>query len=89
MIKIKAEIQELEDKFERTQNIIETLHDEKTISERRLVNVSSLIELLADEKVRWQAEVEQIKRDIDKLVGNVFLSVNQMSYLGAFTGSYR
>ena len=89
MAKIKAEIQELEDKFERTQNMIETLHHEKTVSERRLINASSLTELLADEKVRWQAEVEQINGDIDKLVGNVFLSVSQMSYLGAFTGSYR
>ena len=89
MVKIKAEIQELEDKFERTQNMIETLRYEKTVSERRLINASSLTELLADEKVRWQAEVEQIKRDMDKLVGNVLLSVNQMSYLGAFTGSYR
>ena len=89
MIKIKAEIQELEDKFEKTQNMIEELHHEKTISERRLINASSLTELLADEKVRWQAEVEQIERDIEKIVGNVFLSVNQMSYLGAFTGNYR
>lgn len=69
--------------------MIEQLDHEKTVSEKRLINASSLTELLADEQERWQAEIEQIKGDIEKLVGNVFLSVNQMSYLGAFTGNYR
>ena len=69
--------------------MIEQLDHEKTVSEQRLINASSLTELLADEQERWNTEIEQIQEDIGKIAGNVFLSVNQMSYLGAFTGNYR
>jgi len=48
-----------------------------------------LVVLLADEGVRWKETVEVISDQIDRLVGNVFLSCACISYFGAFTGQYR
>jgi dynein heavy chain len=45
--------------------------------------------LLADEGVRWKQTVEVIVGDIERLVGNVFVSAACISYFGAFTGPYR
>jgi len=49
----------------------------------------TLVVLLADEGVRWKESVEVISEQINKLVGNVFLSCACISYFGAFTGEYR
>lgn len=48
-----------------------------------------LVVLLKDEGVRWAETVEVIKGDIERLVGDVFLSCACISYFGAFTGQYR
>jgi dynein heavy chain len=48
-----------------------------------------LVVLLADEGVRWKETVEIISGQIERLVGNVFLSCACISYYGAFTGQYR
>lgn len=48
-----------------------------------------LLVLLEDEGVRWKETVEKIDGEIQKLVGNVFLSSGCISYYGAFTGVYR
>lgn len=48
-----------------------------------------LVVLLADEGVRWAETVQTIEGEIERLVGNVFLSCACISYFGAFTGQYR
>jgi len=45
--------------------------------------------LLADEGVRWKETVEVISGQIERLVGNVFISCACISYFGAFTGTFR
>jgi dynein heavy chain len=56
---------------------------------KRMFRAEKLVVLLADEGVRWKTTVEAITGDIERLVGNVFLSCACISYFGAFTGSYR
>jgi len=65
------------------------LKEDKITCERRLNNASSLLDLLASEGERWRDSVQLITDQIKKVVGNVFMSASQMSYLGPFTGQYR
>ena len=48
-----------------------------------------LVVLLEDEGIRWKETVSSMEREIEELVGNVFLSAACISYFGAFTGFYR
>jgi len=54
-----------------------------------MVRASKLVVLLKDEGVRWKENIESIGADIERLVGNVFLSCACISYFGPFTGTYR
>jgi dynein heavy chain len=67
----------------------ESLEFEMDRSTKRMFRAEKLVVLLADEGVRWKQTVEVISEDIERLVGNVFLSCACISYFGAFTGSYR
>jgi dynein heavy chain len=58
-------------------------------STKRMGRAEKLVVLLADEGVRWESTVETITEEIEKLVGDVFISCACISYFGAFTGLYR
>lgn len=51
-----------------------------------MARAEKLVVLLADEGVRWGETVKTISGEIEKLVGNVFISCACISYFGAFTG---
>jgi len=57
--------------------------------EKRMGRAEKLLVLLADEGVRWKETVEKMDIEMEKLVGNVFISCGCISYYGAFTGQYR
>jgi len=57
--------------------------------EKRMGRAEKLLVLLADEGVRWKETVERMDIEMEKLVGNVFISCGCISYSGAFTGLYR
>ena len=67
----------------------EKLEFERDRCEKRMGRAEKLLVLLADEGVRWAETVKVIQADIEKLVGNVFISSACISYYGAFTGEYR
>lgn len=67
----------------------ETLEFEMDRSSKRMSRAEKLVVLLADEGVRWAETVKTIQGDIERLVGNVFISCACISYFGAFTGQYR
>ena len=67
----------------------EALEFEMDRSAKRMVRAEKLVVLLADEGVRWKETVETIQGDIERLVGNVFLSCACISYFGGFTGQFR
>ena len=56
---------------------------------KRMGRAEKLLVLLADEGVRWKETVERMDIEMEKLVGNVFISAGCISYYGAFTGQYR
>jgi len=58
-------------------------------SEKRMGRAEKLVVLLADEGVRWKQTVELIAGEIERLVGNVFLSCACISYFGGFSGQFR
>lgn len=58
-------------------------------SQKQMARAEKLVVLLADEGVRWKETVAVISAEIDRLVGNVFISCACISYFGAFTGNYR
>jgi len=58
-------------------------------TEARLVRAEKLTSGLAGEQTRWTADLAQIGLDLEKLVGDCFVSAACVSYLGPFTGEYR
>lgn len=67
----------------------EALEFEMDRSSKRMGRAEKLVVLLKDEGIRWAETVETISGDIERLVGNVFISCACISYFGAFTGQYR
>lgn len=55
----------------------------------RMGRAEKLVVLLADEGIRWKETVSSLSEEIERLVGNVFLSSACISYFGAFTGEFR
>lgn len=58
-------------------------------SKKRMMRAEKLVILLKDEGVRWKQTVESIAGEIERLIGNVFISCACISYFGGFTGEYR
>lgn len=67
----------------------ETLESNMARDQARMVRASKLVVLLKDEGVRWKDTIGTITGDIERLIGNVFLSCACISYFGPFTGTYR
>jgi dynein heavy chain len=87
--KVKDQVAKLEADCQKMQDEKESLEFEMDRSTKRMFRAEKLVVLLADEGVRWKTTVEVITGDIERLVGNVFLSCACISYFGAFTGQYR
>lgn len=54
-----------------------------------MCRAKKLIAGLGGEKSRWTAAAERLGREYVQLTGDVLLAAAQISYLGAFTSSYR
>lgn len=88
-----AEVQKVRDKVAQLQHRcfeMETekqrLAEEMERCEKRMGRAEKLLVLLADEGVRWKETVVIMDVEMEKLVGNVFISCGCISYYGAFTG---
>ena len=57
--------------------------------ENRISRAEKLVVLLEDEGIRWKETVSNMEREIEELVGNVFLSAACISYFRAFTWFFR
>ncbi|NXX05401.1 DYH1 protein, partial [Larus smithsonianus] len=60
---------------------------EQQVEDTRLDH--TLINSLADEKVRWQDTVENLDYKISNITGDVLVASGFVAYLGPFTGHYR
>ena len=65
------------------------LAEEMERCEKRMGRAEKLLVLMADEEVRWKDTVDKMDVEMEKLVGNVFISCGCISYYGPFTGLYR
>lgn len=54
-----------------------------------MTRAEKLVVLLKDEGIRWKETVAVLEDEINKLIGDVFLSCACISYFGGFTGQYR
>lgn len=86
---VKDQVAKLEADCTRMKDEKEDLENQMETSRLRMGRAEKLVVLLKDEGVRWAQTVEVISDQIEKLVGNVFLSCACISYFGAFTGVFR
>ena len=66
-----------------------TLESKIKRDQGRMTRAEKLVLLLASEGVRWKETVALLEDQINKLIGDVFLSCACISYFGGFTGTYR
>ena len=74
--------QKLKDQKQRLESTIKR-------DEGRMMRAEKLVVLLKDEGIRWTETVKLLEDQINKLIGDVFLSCACISYFGGFSGSYR
>ena len=79
---LNAEFKLLNDELTKLRDLAQTM-------ERRLQTASKLIKGLGGERTRWTTEVAHLKGNRGLLVGDCLLAASFLSYLGAFTFSYR
>jgi len=91
-----AEVDKVKKKVAELEATAKSLNDEKveletTINrdENRMRRAEQLVVLLKDEGVRWKETVGILAAQIERLVGDVFLSCACISYFGGFSGIYR
>ena len=65
------------------------LEEETAIMERRLVAADKLITGLGSEKKRWREDLEQLKGQRVRLLGDCMLASSFLSYEGAFSWDFR
>jgi dynein heavy chain len=86
---VKDKVADLEANCQKMQDEKELLESNMARDQARMVRASKLVVLLKDEGVRWKENIGTIAEEIERLVGNVFLSCACISYFGPFTGTYR
>jgi dynein heavy chain len=91
-----ALVKEVKDKVAALQAHADQLNSEKAALEaqinrdrNRMSRAEKLVVLLKDEGIRWDLTVKDLEIQINKLVGDVFLSCACISYFGGFSGTYR
>lgn len=87
--KLEKQLTKLNSEYETAMAEKQRLQDETELLQRRLVAADKLIGGLSSEYVRWQQELESLKDELEKIVGNCLLSAGFLSYLGPFTYEFR
>ncbi|XP_057295129.1 dynein axonemal heavy chain 10-like [Hydractinia symbiolongicarpus] len=86
---IEAELKELSIKYENAMKDKQLLQEEAELMERRLIAADKLISGLGSEKVRWTEDLEDLKQQRNRLLGDCLLGAAFLSYLGAFSWDFR
>ena len=86
---VEEKVRKLEEECKATEHRMTKLKEDIQVTEQRLQRAEQLLDLLADEGVRWEENLQKLNSDIEFILGNVFLSAASVSYLGPFTGVYR
>jgi dynein heavy chain len=86
---VNERVAELQANCDATVSEKNRLADESALTEARLIRANKLTSGLADEGVRWRESVSILTVQYEHLVGDTFLSAASISYICAFTGTYR
>ena len=89
LAKIEASLAELEAQYNKSTKQKADLEARMELAETQLLRANRLTTSLADEKVRWHAEAQNLKEQIGDLPGNVAVAAGNIAYLGAFTSQFR
>ncbi|KAM6325251.1 LOW QUALITY PROTEIN: dynein axonemal heavy chain 1 [Podargus strigoides] len=89
LMKVEGRIAALEDKYKGCIAKKEQLEMKCEQCQQRLGRADTLINSLADEKVRWQDTVENLDYKINNISGDMLVAAGFVAYLGPFTGHYR
>jgi dynein heavy chain len=86
---IEEQLKALGDQYEAAMSERKALEEEADLMQRRLAAASKLISGLSSEKIRWQEELEVLKKKRIQLLGDCLLSAAFLSYMGAFSWEFR
>ncbi|XP_010014835.1 PREDICTED: dynein heavy chain 1, axonemal, partial [Nestor notabilis] len=79
----------LQDKYKSCIAKKEELEMKREQCQQRLIRADTLINSLADEKVRWEDTVDSLDYKINNINGDMLVAAGFVAYLGPFTGDYR
>lgn len=86
---VEEKIRTLEASFEEAVAKKASLAQQVLVCTVKLQRADKLIGGLGGEKVRWQATVERLGRDLVNVVGDVVVAAASIAYAGPFTPTYR
>lgn len=86
---IETQLKTLGDQYEEAMSEKRKLEEEADLMQRRLTAASKLISGLGSERVRWQEDLEELRKKRVRLLGDCLLSSAFLSYLGAFSWEFR
>ncbi|XP_054262356.1 dynein axonemal heavy chain 1-like [Macrosteles quadrilineatus] len=79
----------LEEKLQETMDRKNELEANSKLCEDRLNRAFRLVNGLSDERTRWIQTIEDIKANMETLVGDILISAGCVAYMGPFTDKYR
>ncbi|XP_060580911.1 dynein axonemal heavy chain 10-like isoform X1 [Ruditapes philippinarum] len=86
---LEKELADLGLKYEEAMAEQKKLSDEAAIMERRLIAADKLISGLGSENVRWNNDLQQLKGQRVRLLGDCLIGSAFLSYVGAFSWEFR
>nr|XP_046467282.1 dynein axonemal heavy chain 10 [Neodiprion pinetum] len=87
--RIEKQLEELNAKYDVAMVERQRLQEETDILQRRLLAADKLISGLSSENVRWQRDLENLRDELEKIIGNCLLSASFLSYSGPFSFEFR
>jgi dynein heavy chain len=86
---VKAFQAKLKAEFDESQAVVQGLQDKAMKTKRKMDQASRLISSLDDNKVRWEKNAENFKKEKKALVGDVAKACAFVSYCGPFNAEFR
>lgn len=87
--KLESDLAKLNAKFEVAMKRKQELQEETDVMMRRLLAADKLITGLSSERDRWTKDLEDLRVDKEKLIGNCLLCGSFLSYTGPFSYEFR
>jgi dynein heavy chain len=86
---VERRVAQLKQQLDDSQREEQSLARKMEVTNARLARAGKLTTSLADEEARWRHTAGTLTASMELLVGDVFLCVAAISYVGPFTGKFR